>query len=81
MDKTLKASVKIFCVLVLVAFLMPQAGSVSFAQDKKAKIVRTLVGTVNAGGAFPGPLPAYDCGFVCRCCRFLDSLSVSDASI
>lgn len=57
MNKTLTASVKIFCVLALVAFLMPQAGPVSFAQDKKAKIVRTLVGTVNAGGAFPGPLP------------------------
>ncbi len=57
MNKTLTASVKIICVLALMAFLMPQAGSVSFAQDKKTKIVRTLVGTVNAGGAFPGPLP------------------------
>ena len=50
-------SAKILCVLALTVFLMPHAGSVSFAQDKKAKTVRTLTGTVNAGGAFPGPLP------------------------
>ncbi|MBO7602844.1 MAG: SusC/RagA family TonB-linked outer membrane protein [Bacteroidales bacterium] len=57
MNKTKTLSVKILSLLALMLFLMPQAGSVSFAQDKKAKIVRTLVGTVNAGGAFPGPLP------------------------
>ncbi|MBP5637784.1 MAG: TonB-dependent receptor plug domain-containing protein, partial [Bacteroidales bacterium] len=59
MINKLTLSGKIAAVLLSMAFLMPSLSPEAFAQTKKsdAKVTRTVVGTVNAGGAFPGPLP------------------------
>lgn len=59
MNNKLTLSGKIASVLLVMAFLMPSMSPDAFAQNKKndAKASRTLVGTVSAGGAFPGPLP------------------------
>ena len=56
MINKLTLSGRIAAVLLSMAFLMPFLSPEAFAQTKKsdAKVTRTVVGTVNAGGAFPG---------------------------
>ena len=50
---------KVISAVVLAGFLLGAASVESFAQNKNAgnKVTCTLVGTVSAGGPFPGPLP------------------------
>ena len=51
--------IRVLSVLLLLAFTASGGVADSFAQNKKndAKVVRTVTGTINAGGPFPGPLP------------------------
>ncbi len=59
MNNKLTLSGRIAAALLLMAFLMPSLSANAIAQTKQSdsKVVRTVVGTVKAGGAFPGPLP------------------------